>query len=530
MSACQIPQKSISKLDIAETFIETDPEKAMTLLNEAKRTISSDEEEARYALLMSIAMDMADIAYTSDSLIHKAVKYYDKHGSADEKLKAYYYMYVAYYNQGDSEKSMSCLVKANQYALEASDHISIGRLYAAFAVIYYNLNDYKTFLNYSKKAEMQYGLAKDKNRQAKAGIRVVNGFLLLAQYDSAAYYMNMMRHELDSLPSSIRSAYFTNKLILDRYTGQNFKDDIAEYMQYCFDEDIAWTQVAACYTQARMFREADDALEKYRLFHPNYVADAEYQLRVYRLADSLKQYKRSLEAYKIFSELTDSTLKNELSKDTKFIKERYENDIEKISTHDRFIHLCLWSAIMISSVSLVAVIFYISVRRKRNENLEFHNKLLLLESERDNLKQILDDKDTFKNQNLVAVQERYNLLNSILVSWITTKGLINKNTIKNIDLTLEDPAKFMQVTYNAFQSIYPMFITYLKCRHLTQNEIMITCLYAMGMTGKEIKIYTKRSSHYNDSSAIREKLGLNEHGENLGPYIKKLLKSQTISN
>ena len=44
MSACQIPQKSISKLDIAETFIETDPEKAMTLLNEQYRQMRKKQD------------------------------------------------------------------------------------------------------------------------------------------------------------------------------------------------------------------------------------------------------------------------------------------------------------------------------------------------------------------------------------------------------------------------------------------------------------------------------------------------------
>jgi hypothetical protein len=42
---------------------------------------------------------------------------------------------------------------------------------------------------------------------------------------------------------------------------------------------------------------------------------------------------------------------------------------------------------------------------------------------------------------------------------------------------------------------------------------------------QDVGVYMKMSSHYNNSSCIREKLGLVEFDTNLGIYIKKLLKS-----
>ena len=45
----------------------------------------------------------------------------------------------------------------------------------------------------------------------------------------------------------------------------------------------------------------------------------------------------------------------------------------------------------------------------------------------------------------------------------------------------------------------------------------------MGLKGREVGTYIKMRSHYNVSSDIREKLGINEHDTNLGIYLRKLL-------
>ena len=84
---------------------------------------------------------------------------------------------------------------------------------------------------------------------------------------------------------------------------------------------------------------------------------------------------------------------------------------------------------------------------------------------------------------------------------------------------------FMVSTKLAFAGSHPKFIKYLEERGLTDWEISYCCLYALGLKGKEVGSYIKMRSHYNNSSEVREKLGINEHDTNLGIYIRKLLKS-----
>jgi len=81
----------------------------------------------------------------------------------------------------------------------------------------------------------------------------------------------------------------------------------------------------------------------------------------------------------------------------------------------------------------------------------------------------------------------------------------------------------MESTRLAIEGSHPEFMAFLKGRGLTVSEINCCCLYAIGLNGKEVRAYTQLRSHYNVSSAIREKLGIGEHDTNLGIYIRRLI-------
>jgi hypothetical protein len=82
----------------------------------------------------------------------------------------------------------------------------------------------------------------------------------------------------------------------------------------------------------------------------------------------------------------------------------------------------------------------------------------------------------------------------------------------------------MDSTRLAFKASHPKFIKYFEDHNLTDEEINFICLFALGLRGKEVGEYIKNKRHYNLSSAIRKKLGIDEHDTNLGIYVRKLLK------
>lgn len=97
--------KEQEALNHVEAVIEAHPDSALALLRRVdKVSLGSDKERARYALLMSMALDKNYIDTISFDVIQPAIEYYldrDK-GTPDDKLRTYYYQGRIYQNKGAS--------------------------------------------------------------------------------------------------------------------------------------------------------------------------------------------------------------------------------------------------------------------------------------------------------------------------------------------------------------------------------------------------------------------------------------------
>lgn len=151
-------------LDYAELISGTNPSKSLETLEDARKQIQTAEDKARYALVKTIAMDNAGEKYKSDSLIRVAESYYNKKGTADEKLKSYYYTAIAHYNSGDYEKAMKWLVQAGGQINLSSDHVLSGKTYEVCARIYGTLKDTAKELYYTEKAKDQFCISGDNTK------------------------------------------------------------------------------------------------------------------------------------------------------------------------------------------------------------------------------------------------------------------------------------------------------------------------------------------------------------------------------
>ena len=127
-----------SQLQEIESYIEEDPKRAL----EEIRNLNPDNlqlsprNKAKHALLHSMALDKNYIDLTTDSIIAPAVKYYSKHGSADDRLLMHYYMGRIYENAGDDEKAAVEFSKGEEQSMEVTNNLALGRLYMHFSSIY----------------------------------------------------------------------------------------------------------------------------------------------------------------------------------------------------------------------------------------------------------------------------------------------------------------------------------------------------------------------------------------------------------
>ena len=75
-----------------DSYIESRPDSALAVLEGiGVEDLGSREEKAKYALLMSMALDKNYIDRTDFEVLQPAIDYYESHGSATDKLRTFYY-------------------------------------------------------------------------------------------------------------------------------------------------------------------------------------------------------------------------------------------------------------------------------------------------------------------------------------------------------------------------------------------------------------------------------------------------------
>lgn len=125
------------KLDEAESIISSHPDSALAIIRSID-TLSLNRAplKARYSLLNTMAIDKNYIDTADVSIIMPAVEYYRKHGTADEKLKSYYYLGRIQTYKKDYNSAIVSYSVAEKEVPNSTDLIAQGLLYMAYADSY----------------------------------------------------------------------------------------------------------------------------------------------------------------------------------------------------------------------------------------------------------------------------------------------------------------------------------------------------------------------------------------------------------
>ena len=119
-------------MNTAECLMETKPDSSFYLLSCIdKENLIGKEEHARYALLMSMALDKNYIDTTTFDILQPAIDYYLKKGTSDQKIRTYYYQGRIYQNQNNYDCAMNSFIHGLDVADIASDSLIIARMLVA---------------------------------------------------------------------------------------------------------------------------------------------------------------------------------------------------------------------------------------------------------------------------------------------------------------------------------------------------------------------------------------------------------------
>lgn len=124
----------------------------------------SQSQKMRYELLRHKAMNKAYISFTSDSIMKEVVDYYDRHGSANERMLANYVLGCVYRDLHEAPLALEYYNKATEQADTTAADCDYGTLYRVYSQM--GILFSKQYLPYQElnafdKAEKYAYLAKD---------------------------------------------------------------------------------------------------------------------------------------------------------------------------------------------------------------------------------------------------------------------------------------------------------------------------------------------------------------------------------
>ena len=527
-------RKVIRQLDDVGSYINEHPDSALSVLDSLSTTgMQGREANARFALLYSMALDKTYIDVTDDSLINIAVEWYRRHGTADERLKSYYYQGRVYQNAGDNEAAMESFVRAETASGNENEKSETkGLLYTAMSGIYIQIFDFVKAELYNNRAKECYLLAGDTDKYA--GTILFSSDLHYAQEESseAIACLDSVKILLDSISTSRRNAYYIRSMRIKRDLGDRsgLSDELNQYLSSTGAENISWLDVADYHTYLGQYDKSESALQRYREFHPEYKDKPAYHIAAYTLNDSLGDYRSALDDYISYSLLSDSLSLAIAEQDTGFIQERYEKDLQMEKERNTRLLVTLVSVFSVILLSCIAYILRLRLRQSRREKeslaaemSRYKENYSRLKQEQDELSEMLSSNPPADRQCMRVLNDRLELLNRFFAAAISGNEETDRIASHELDRLVADRDMFLYTTRMTFAAAHPDFISYLESKGLTEHEIEYCCLYAIGLKGKEIGQYIKRACHYNESSDIRAKLGLGKHDTNLSNYLRDLL-------
>ena len=212
-----------SKMASADSLMDACQDSAQTALAmldslKAQKPNMSKAQQMHYDLIYAKAMNKSFVDFTTDSVMKRVVAYYDRHGSVNERMLAYYLLGCVYRDLQDAPASLDNYYKAVELADTTSascDYALLARIHGAMGDLYSVKSSPLMMIKEAKLAAKYAWMAKDTLAAVVAYRNQVGGYYDLDNSDSV-------------LSISLKAHHFCRKngLVTEMYHGLNAIIDV----------------------------------------------------------------------------------------------------------------------------------------------------------------------------------------------------------------------------------------------------------------------------------------------------------------
>ena len=568
-SGCRNSAEIEDKLDIAETLMEERPDSSLFILEGIDMSgLGGDRIKARYALLKSMALDKNYIDTTTFDVLQPAVDYYLKHGNADERLRTLYYMGRIHRNGGNDDSAMQSYLNALEFKGDITDSLTLARLLVAQGTLLYKQYRIKEFVDNNIQAGELYGKLGRIREELRCYSKALDGETRRRnklRADSLAYLCNTIIGEHPEIADKqVFHALFEYAI------GFGSINETKEMIDRLHDEspDFMGVNYARAYLKIGLPDKAMSCLEAVKIAPDNIVDSLTYWVVKAEILSNIGSDDKALKSFRNYTRLLEDYHVKLFSNELLFSEKKHAMEIDNMAQIRKRESVINWILTGVALLLLLTLFVYYRYRMNRagrliaegnaeklrlnNERLHLegerqrllsekleseraqlkleaenlHLQIGQLEGEREQLKELLDKQDTLSEEARQLIRERIHLLNGLFAQAITNEDRYGKEFRKYVERIGKDKKKFQQSIGKVLEATHPEFMRHLRECGLTDRETDYVCLYAIGLRGKEIGNYLDLARHYNISSDVRRKLGLDSRGENLGPAIRNLMDGE----
>lgn len=521
LTFCGQTQATEESLDRAESCMSASPDSALVILESMDSLhFDSRSQNARYALLKSIALDKNYIDRTDDSLINIAVSYYRHRLNAPYKFKSYYYQARIYQNAGLMDKAMESLVCAEHIKSDKIDDENRARLYFLKAQIF----SYQFDMDYanealSKAAEL-YKSAGKRNNYITAILCRANNLLIQDREEDFNRCMSIVSKE-DSL--SVRNEISYNELrILSGLHNDIDRDSLyvlVEQYRQCVNDSLnsPGTLLAQVYFRLGKYDSAINALVNHKRFH-DVSSDESYYLLLSNTNAKKQDYYSAYMNLLEYSTISDSLDLVKIKYEIKSISEKYDEEIKTRKQKTILIFV-----LIVVAFCFVCAVVVIHKRRLEIKMLRF--KYEDLSNEYDCLQKIKEEYSVYRNccDTVDEVTEILNCRIRALGSFLSKDIPDSLSKVADrLEALVKDKSSVTESIGMLYAIYHPNFVLRLEGYGLTASEIGYCCLLLLGFKTSELSAIVDKSNTYNISSRLRLKIKLDSSVPRLSIWLRQL--------
>lgn len=192
-------------LSRADELMWSSPDSALAILESVDTSaMSVRSQKARYSLLYSMALDRNNIKTTDTRTIMPAVKYYERHGTPDDRLKTLFYLGRMQANAEEYDKAVVTLSKALEYSDDVSDIKMLGFTYSEIAYSYSQTKNFFESRLYYGKAESCFDRAGEHRYSCMMVLNKANDCVSSVAWSEADSLFNSIIAD-ESFPSDLKA-------------------------------------------------------------------------------------------------------------------------------------------------------------------------------------------------------------------------------------------------------------------------------------------------------------------------------------